>query len=94
MFRSHEHATDTQNNDNGNLGAATHMQVPDQCHRKESNSQVCNGGTNTIQVRNTDEGSCTDAGAMGVRLRTVPEVVDRGALEYGEAEEDETNDGG
>lgn len=94
MLRSHEHATDTQNRDNGNLIAAIHMQVPDQCHWKQSNSQVCNSGADTIQVRDTDEGGFIDARAMGVRLRAVPEVVDRGALEHGQEEEQEANDGG
>lgn len=91
---SHAHATDTQNSDHGNLSAAIHMQVPDQYHRKESNSEVGYSGAGTIQVRDAHEDVFIDTHAMSVRLRAVPEIVDWGALEYGEEEEEEANDGG
>lgn len=94
MLRNHEHATDTQNNGHGTLSAEIHAQVPDQRHRKQSDSQVGNSGSDTVQVRDTGEGIFMHARAMSARLRPVPEIVDGGALENGDEEKDEANGSG
>ena len=95
--RADIHASHSQNTRQGRLGPYVHLQVPHQGNRQKTQGQITYCSGDTVDIGHGDDMVQLHAGAMNIGMRvrvkanSLPEELNRLALQRQHEPEDQTN---